>query len=242
MNNTVNEFGQPVGRALPGWQGAAVPPRTPMEGRICRVEPLDPGAHLDDLYGAYSDDRDGTIWTYMADGPFNSKESFKDWLAPASRRDDPLYYAIIDKSTGKAVGVAAYMRIKPVVGVIEVGSIIYSPRLQRTPLATEVMYLMMARVFDKLGYRRYEWKCDSLNAASRKAAERLGFSFDGIFEQAIVYKGRNRDTAWYSILDRDWPALKRAYVGWLDPENFDEHGIQKRPLKYFLSMERGASR
>jgi len=237
MKSSINEFGQPIGPEVSGWQGAAYPPRTSTEGQFCRVEPLNSKAHLEDLYDAFSDDRDGVLWTYMMVGPFKCKKDFRVWLESISNSDDPLFHAVVDLSTNRAVGVAAYMRIRQGVGVIEVGSITYSPRLQRTALATEAMYLMMVRVFEELGYRRYEWKCDSLNDASRKAAERLGFSFDGIFEQAIVYKGRNRDTAWYSILDRDWPALKNAYLGWLDPKNFDEQGIQKRTLNYFVSME-----
>lgn len=245
MNDPVtrptNEFDQPIGADVAGWKGAEYPPRKPMEGRLCRVEPLDSKAHLDDLYDAYSDDREGILWTYMAVGPFDAKDDFRAWLESACATDDPQFHAIIELSTNKARGVAAYMRIKPGVGVIEVGSITYSPRLQRTPLGTEAMFLLMKRVFDELGYRRYEWKCDSLNAASCNAAERLGFSFDGIFEQAVVYKGRNRDTAWYSILDRDWPVLKNAYLGWLDPRNFDAKGVQQQKLQDFISRERASS-
>jgi RimJ/RimL family protein N-acetyltransferase len=206
-----------------------------MEGQFCRVEPLDSKTHLGDLYDAYSEDSDGILWTYMVVGPFNSKDDFRAWLESVCSTDDPLFHAIIDLSTDKAVGVAAYMRMQPVMGVIEIGNITYSPRIQKTRLATEAMFLFMKRVFDELGYRRYEWKCDSLNEASREAAKRLGFSFDGIFEQAIVYKGRNRDTAWYSMLDQDWPHVKNACLAWLDPSNFDEQGIQKQKLQYFIS-------
>ncbi len=212
-----------------------------MEGRFCRVELLNPETHLDDLYGAFADDPEGLLWTYMVDGPFDSREEFRAWLDSICTTDDPLFHAIVDLSTNRAAGVAAYMRIKPDVGVIEVGNIVFSPRLQRTPQATEAMFLLMARVFDDLGYRRYEWKCDSLNAPSRQAAARLGFSFDGVFEQAIVYKGRNRDTAWYSILDRHWPDLKRAYLRWLDPENFDDQGLQKRKLGDLIAAQRTLS-
>ena len=231
MSHRVNAFGQPIGPQLPDWQGATQPPRSPVEGRYCRLEPLEPSAHLDDLYEAYSEDRDGILWTYMPSGPFGSRDAFSAWLLPAADGEDPLFFAIVDRASGKAAGVAAYLRIRPGVGVIEVGNIAYSPRLQKTATATEAMYLMMARAFDELGYRRYEWKCDALNAASRNAATRLGFSFDGIFEQALVYKGRNRDTAWYSILDRDWPVLKKAFLAWLDPANFDAAGHQKRALE-----------
>ena len=235
-----NELGQPIGIEVPEWQGAVTPRREPMAGRFCRLELLDTNAHLEDLYEAFSEDAEGRLWTYMSSGPFDSVDQFRDWMDAACSTEDPLYYAIIDLTSGKAVGVCAYLRIQQAVGVIEVGSITYSPQLQRTPMATEAMYLMMARVFDELGYRRYEWKCDSLNAASRNAALRLGFSYDGLFEQAVVYKGRNRDTAWYSILDRDWPALKRAYAGWLDTQNFDERGAQKQRLQDFITAQRAA--
>ena len=172
----------------------------------------------------------------MTVGPFASIDDFQAWMKPASKTNDPLFHALIDLSTGKAVGMAAYMRIKQDVGVIEVGSISHSPRLQRTPTATEAMFLMMKRVFHELGYRRYEWKCDSLNEASRRAAERLGFNFDGLFKQALIYKGRNRDTAWYSILDSDWPRLESAYEKWLNVDNFDEKGHQKQKLQDLLML------
>ena len=231
----------PVGTAVVDWKVAKTPPRTAIVGTFCRVEPLNPETHLDDLYDAFSEDHEGNLWTYMTTGPFNSKEELGDWLESAAATDDPQFHTIIDRSTGKAVGVAAYMRIKPDMGVIEIGNITYSPRLQRTAAATEAMFLFMKRVFDDLGYRRYEWKCDSLNAASRKAAERLGFSFDGLFEQAVVYKGRNRDTAWYSILDRHWPPLRNAFLKWLDPANFDDQGRQKHKLQYFVPIDRDNS-
>ena len=197
-------------------------------------------SHVDELYEAFSEDVDGILWTYMFVGPFESREKFRTWIEAACETDDPLFHAIIDASTNKAVGIASYLRIQPDVGVIEVGNITYSTRLQRTPMATEAMFLMMARAFDELGYRRYEWKCDALNAASCKAAKRLGFKFDGIFEQAIVYKGRNRDTAWYSILDRNWSDLKNAYKSWLDQSNFNERGAQKQKLQHFISSGRGS--
>ena len=144
--------------------------------------------------------------------------------------DDPLFHAVVDRANGRATGVASYLRIEERAGVIEVGHINYAPPLQRTPASTEAMYLMMRRVFDELGYRRYEWKCDALNAPSRAAARRLGFRFEGIFRQATVYKGRNRDTAWFSVLDSEWPALKAAFERWLSPENFDEDGRQRQSL------------
>ncbi len=233
----MNDLGQPIGDEVAGWTGAKRPSRTSMEGRFCRIEPLTTERHLADLFAAYSDDTDGRLWTYMTDGPFNSVEELRSWMEPACAVDDPLFHALIDLATGKAVGMAAYMRIKPEHGVIEVGSITYAPRLQGTSAATEAMFLMMTRVFNELGYRRYEWKCDALNAPSCRAAERLGFTFDGLFEQALVYKGRNRDTAWYSILDRNWPPIEQAYVNWLNADNFDEHGQQNRKLHELIAAE-----
>ena len=211
-----------------------------MEGRFCRLEPLDPARHAGDLFAANQLDKDGRNWTYLSVSPFADLASYRAWLDQVAKGDDPLFHAIIDNSTGKAVGVATFMRIDPPNGVIEVGNINYSPLLQRKPGATEAMYLMMARVFDELGYRRYEWKCDSLNAPSRAAAARLGFQYEGLFRQAVVYKGRNRDTAWFSMIDSEWPALKRAYQQWLAPENFDAAGQQKRKLSDLIAEGRAA--
>lgn len=198
-------------------------------GRYCSVEPLDPAQHASDLHQAYTLDMDGRIWTYLAYGPFASLESFRAWMNGTCLTSDPMFFAIIDNDTGKAVGVASYLRISPESGSIEVGHINYSPLLQRTPSATEAMYLMMKLAFE-LGYRRYEWKCDCLNAKSRAAAQRLGLSFEGIFRQATIYKGRNRDTAWYAAIDAEWPALDKAFLNWLDPGNFDADGKQKTSL------------
>lgn len=237
MTQRKNNLGQPIGNDVVNWQPARVPPHTSMRGRLCRLEPLDAERHAQDLFDEFSRDEDGGLWTYMVVGPFASFTAFRDWLVPASKTTDPLFYAVVEAETGHAVGLAAYLRIKPESGVIEVGSISYSPRLQRTAMATETMFLMMQRVFDELGYRRYEWKCDSLNSASRRAAERLGFKYEGSFEQALVYKGRNRDTAWYSMLDRDWPAAKNAYLQWLDADNFDAGGRQKRKLEDLATAE-----
>jgi len=225
-----NELGQPVGEPIPGWKAVPPPPRTALEGRYCRLEPLDPAHHAGDLHAANSLDPDGRMWTYMGYGPFGSEAEYRTWAESVAGDGDPLFMTILDAENGKAAGVASYLRVQVEMGVVEVGHIAYSPALQRTRAATEAMYLMMARVFDELGYRRYEWKCDALNAASRKAAERLGFVYEGIFRQALVYKGRNRDTAWYAVIDKDWPALKSAFEAWLAPENFDADGRQLRPL------------
>jgi RimJ/RimL family protein N-acetyltransferase len=205
-----------------------------MSGRFCDVEPIDVQRHAADLYGAHAVDRDGRNWTYFSYGPFENADDYRRWLSDVSALDDPFLHAIVEKGTRQAVGVAAYMRIDPPNGVMEVGHVHYSPRLQRTPAGTEAMYLMMRRTFDELGYRRYEWKCDSLNAASRRAAERYGFTFEGIFRQATVYRERSRDTAWYSLLDLEWPATKLAFERWLAPDNFDEHSHQHRTLSQYL--------
>jgi RimJ/RimL family protein N-acetyltransferase len=218
----VNEHGQPIGFPMPGWQGVRPPPRTPMAGRYCRVEPIDAGRHAEALYRANTLERN---FTYSGSGPFASLDEYRGWIETFCMGDDPLFHAIVDASTGQAAGVASYLRIDPKNGVIEVGHINYSPLLQRSRAATEAMYLMMKRVFE-LGYRRYEWKCDSLNAPSRAAAQRLGFSYEGIFRQALVYKGRSRDTAWYAMIDSEWPELERAFQRWLDPGNFDTQGKQ----------------
>ena len=200
-----------------------------MVGQHCRVEPLDSRRHAVDLYHAFSADMENRIWTYMPYGPFDSLKSFVVWIQGVCCADDVLFHAIVDNAAGKAAGVASYLRIAPASGSIEVGHIAFSPSLQRTAAATEAMYLMMKRAFE-LGYRRYEWKCDALNARSCAAAQRLGLSFEGIFRQAGVYKGRNRDTAWYAAIDSEWPALQTAFRQWLDPANFDKNGCQRMRL------------
>jgi len=230
MAEHVNHLGLPIGFPLPEWTARPRPPLTPMEGHFCTVEPVDPARHAADLHAAYLLDKEGRNWTYLPYGPFARFDEYRDWLERDSRGDDPLRHAIIERRSGRAVGVASLMRIDPAAGVIEVGGINYAPPLQRTPAATEAMCLLMHRVFDELGYRRYEWKCDSLNAPSRGAALRLGFRYEGLFRQATVYKGRNRDTCWFSILDSEWPALKAAFERWLDPGNFDAAGRQQQSL------------
>lgn len=220
---------QPTGFPLPDWTPRPPPPRTPVEGRFARVEPLDAARHAADLFAANSAD-DGRMWTYMGYGPFASPTDYRAWAEVLAKSDDPLFHAIVDLSTRRALGVASYLRIEPAVGVIEVGHIALSPALQRTAAATEAMWLMMRRVFDELGYRRYEWKCDALNAPSRRAAARLGFTYEGTFRQATIYKGRNRDTAWFSVIDKEWPAIDAAFRAWLDPSNFDASGRQQRSL------------
>lgn len=231
MSHRVNAQGQPIGEPVPNWQGCATIPHSPMHGLNCDVVPLHQG-HCADLHAAFSTDKSGTLWTYMPVGPFETEANYARWVASATESKDPLFFAIIDKSNGRAVGVASYLRIQPQNGVVEVGYITFSPQLKRTAMATEAMYLMMKRALGELGYRRYEWKCDALNAPSRKAAERLGFQYDGLFKQALVYKGRNRDTAWFSVLDQDWPRVNAGFEAWLDPANFDANGVQKTPLHF----------
>jgi RimJ/RimL family protein N-acetyltransferase len=201
-----------------------------MVGRYCRLEPVNAQRHETELFAAYMEAPDGRDWTYLFFERPPSAEDFHAYLAKLEKSDDPLHFTIIDTAAGNAVGTAALMRIDPAHGVIEVGSITFSPRLKKTRAATESMYLMMRRAFDELGYRRYEWKCDSLNAPSRAAAARYGFTFEGIFRKAIVYKGRNRHTAWFSITVDEWPRVRAAFEAWLDPANFDASGHQKRSL------------
>jgi RimJ/RimL family protein N-acetyltransferase len=211
-----------------------------MAGRFCRITPSDPAEHAADLHAGNCLATDARDWTYLAYGPFDSLAAYRAWADAAASGDDPLFHTILDQSSGLAVGVASLMRIDPANGVIEVGHIKYTPALQRSPMATEAMFLLMSRVFDELGYRRYEWKCDALNAPSRAAALRLGFIYEGIFRQAVVYKGRNRDTAWFSITDKEWPALKQAYEQWLAPANFDGDGRQRQRLADLIAKARSA--
>jgi RimJ/RimL family protein N-acetyltransferase len=227
----LNHLGQAIGFSVPNWQPCARPSTNIMQGRFCRLEPVSVAAHGQQLFDAFCLDVEGGNWTYLPYGPFNQMAEFAAWLTAECQGQDPLFHTIIDEQTGKAVGLASYLRINPAVGVIEVGHIHFSPLMQRTPMATECMYLMMRRVFDELGYRRYEWKCDNLNVPSKLAAERLGFSYDGLFKQATMYKGRNRDTAWFSILDSDWPNLKQGFENWLQVANFDAQGQQIRRLQ-----------
>ncbi|CAD6518581.1 hypothetical protein LMG27952_01030 [Paraburkholderia hiiakae] len=238
MSARLNEYQQPIGDPVTGWQPRERPARVTIEGQFCRIEPIDLDRHAADLFEAYSAAADGRDWTYLFAEPFTDFAVFREYLAKAAASSDPFHYAVIDRASGKAVGTFALMRIEPVHGVIEVGSVTFSPRLKQTPVSTEAQYLLMRYVFDDLGYRRYEWKCDSLNAPSRKTALRLGFQFEGIFRQAIVYKGRNRDTAWFAIIDQDWPLVKAAFEKWLATENFDADGKQRASL---ASLRQAAS-
>ncbi len=223
-----NEWGQPIGFAVTGWREPSFPSRDPMEGRWCRLSALQE-SDAEELFEAFRRDRERRCWTYLAYGPFETLNDYRDFLQARCLGNDPLFYGIRNKETGRLGGVASYLRIKPVMGSIEVGHLCFAPELQRTRAATESMFLMMKHAFD-LGYRRYEWKCDHCNEASGRAAERFGFRFEGTFRQAMMYKGRNRDTDWFAIVDRDWPEVRRRFEAWLAPGNFDESGRQKTSL------------
>ena len=212
------------------WKPARSPSRAVMPGSRVRLEPLDPERHGRSLFAAQASDAEPELWSYMSTGPFADEEAFLRYLEPAAAGDDPLFFAIVDESSGIANGVASFLRIDPAHGVIEIGHIWFGARLQRTPAATEAIFLLARHAFDDLGYRRLEWKCNALNARSRRAAERFGFDYEGTFRQHMVVKGRNRDTAWYAIIDRDWPRIRAAFEAWLDPANFDSEGIQRRSL------------
>ncbi len=229
MPSPTSPLNQPLGEIVADWKEPLFPAREVMQGKYCRLEPLDPQRHARELFAANALDAHGTNWTYLPYGPFAKFEEYLAWLEQQCSGSDPLFFAIVDAASGEAVGVASYLRITPDCGSIEVGHLNFSPKLQRTPAATEAMYLMMRRAFE-LGYRRYEWKCDSLNEPSRKAALRLGLSFEGIFRQATVRKGRNRDTAWHAAIDKEWPALRAAFEQWLSPANFDAAGRQRISL------------
>jgi RimJ/RimL family protein N-acetyltransferase len=229
MAEHANHLGQLIGFPVADWGRRQPPSRSPMPGRFCRVEALDPERHARDLFAANSEDREGRMWTYLPWGPFADFDEYLAASRAAATHPERITFAILDPG-GRALGVASYLNINVAAGSIEVGAIAYSPALQHTPAATEAMYRMMRRVFDELGYRRYEWKCNALNAPSRAAAQRLGFRFEGVFRQADVVKGRNRDTAWFSILDSEWPALNSAFERWLDPGNFDCEGRQRVSL------------
>ncbi|MGI9277223.1 MAG: GNAT family N-acetyltransferase [Endozoicomonas sp.] len=230
LSHTLNPFGQPVGHSLQDWTPPPLPGRELIAGRYCRLEPLDPDRHAEALYEAFMSGTDGRNWTYLMSEPFNSFEEFRAWLDAFCMGDDPLFFTIIRQSDQQPAGLASYLRIAPAAGSIEVGHLHFSEKLKRSPAATEAMFLMMERAFE-LGYRRYEWKCDALNAPSREAAQRLGFSYEGTFRQAMLYKGRTRDTAWFAMIDSEWPQLKQAFLEWLAPDNFDQQGMQRTRLR-----------
>lgn len=224
-----DRLGRPLGAALPDWRGAEAPQAVTLCGRFCRLEPFSAARHGAALRAALQADDENANWAYLTPAPAD-EAAWQAWLAGKESSRDPLALAIVELASGRAVGTASFMRIDAGNGVIEVGWVQYAPCLQRTPAATEAMYLMMRQAFD-WGYRRYEWKCNSLNAASMRAAERLGFSYEGTFRQARVNWGLNRDTAWFSLLDHEWPHCRAALEAWLAAENFDEQGVQRQRLQ-----------
>lgn len=224
----LNALGQPVGDPLPDWTPPPSPAANVLIGRYCRLEPLDAARHGAALFAAFAADSTGANWTYLPYGPFADEAAFSAWIAGVAGGSDPLFFAVID-TDGQAVGIVSYLRITPAHGCIEIGHLHFSEALKHTPAATEALWLLLREAF-ALGYRRVEWKCNALNAPSRRAAQRLGFSFEGVFRQANVSKGRNRDTAWYGMIDADWPALAAAFDQWLAPDNFDTAGHQRASL------------
>jgi len=235
-----NSLNQPIGFPLHDWQACEHPRGSHMQGRLCKLEPISRDHHSLELFEAFSHDIDDRNWTYLPYGPFASLAELKSWIEATCLGDDPCFFTIIDLDSGKAVGVASFLRIVPATGVIEVGHIHFSPLIQGSAISTEAMYLMMKLVFEELGYRRYEWKCDALNGPSCTAAKRLGFEFEGIFRQATMYKQRNRDTAWYSVIDKEWPVIKQVFESWLNSDNFDDDGKQRTSLSQ--SMRRALDR
>jgi RimJ/RimL family protein N-acetyltransferase len=226
-----NATSRPVGPLVDPLPAGATPDLRPLHGRWMRLDPVSP-KHAEDLYDAFTtQDPDGQIWTYLGYGPFTSVEEFTTWLKQRQEARDPWFYAFIRRDSGQAVGMGAFMRNDAANGVIEIGHIWMTPGLQKTREATEAIYLMMRHAFDDLGVRRLEWKCDALNAPSRRAADRFGFTFEGIFRQHLIVKGRNRDTAWYSIINSEWPAIHQAFETWLSEANFDAAGREKAKLR-----------
>ena len=223
-----DSMGQPLGMVVDNWQGAQPPQRVTLAGRYCRVEPFSRAQHAANLRAALAQDTDGAGWAYLMPRPQSDAE-WDAWFAMMEDSRDPLFFAIVDQVSGRAVGSCSYLRIDAPNGVIEIGWLRFSPLLQRTAMATEAMYLLMQQAF-AWGYRRYEWKCNVLNAPSMRAAVRLGFTFEGTFRQARVNWGLNRDTAWFSLLDSEWPANRAALLAWLDAANFEQDGRQRQSL------------
>jgi RimJ/RimL family protein N-acetyltransferase len=222
--------GLPIGAAI-DTAPAGRPDAVKLHGRFCAIEKLDLVRHAESLWQAVKGHDD--LWVYMGYGPFADEPSFLRWVEDRAVLLDPFAYAVVDQASRRAVGTVTLMEIRPAMGVVEMGNVVYTPLLQRTAAATEAQYLLARYAFDDLRYRRYEWKCNALNAPSRRAAERFGFTYEGTFRQHMIVKGRNRDTAWYAMTDGDWPAVKAAFEAWLKPENFDEGGAQKRGLASF---------
>lgn len=223
--------GGPVSDNLKGWQPRPRPTRTPLEGRYVRLEPLNAASHGDGLFEIATVPDAADRFRYLSEEPPVSRSVFQAWLEKVEASVDPLYFAVIDMASGKAAGRQTFMRIEPAHGCMEIGHIHWGSAIARKPAATEAHYLFLKHAFEDLGYRRWEWKCNNRNEPSKRAAERFGFKLEGIFRQHMIAKGENRDTAWFSIIDTEWPALKRAYEAWLDPANFDSAGQQRQRLE-----------
>lgn len=226
-----NEFNQLVDIHIENWAPLRRPSKTVIQGQYCMLELLNINKHATNLFDSISTDNQGESWTYLPYGPFYTYPEFEEWLRVTMSDNDTLLYAVLDINTQLPIGIAGYLRINPEHGAIEVGHLHFSKLLKRTPAATEAMYLMMHYTFEELKYRRYEWKCNALNQASRDAALRFGFTFEGIFRQCNVFKNRNRDTAWFSILDKEWPEIRERFKRWLSPNNFDHQGNQRISLR-----------
>jgi RimJ/RimL family protein N-acetyltransferase len=229
---------RPLGAPVENWAAPPYPDNLRLKGQYSEIEPLTADAHAALLFPAYVGADE--VWDYMPYGPFSSSAKYHRWVRETETDPAQEFFAIRNLETGAWEGVASYLRIQPPAGSIEVGNINFSPALQRTRAATEAMMLMMQWAFDA-GYRRYEWKCNALNRPSRAAAQRLGFSYEGVFRQALVVKGRNRDTAWFAAIDKEWPALREAFRVWLDPSNFDSDGQQRERLGDLTGLVRVAS-
>lgn len=217
---------------LPDWQAVPTPAHEALNGQYVRLEPLDPARHGDDLWLALQGpDSDPALWDYLPYGPLSERAAFDTWLNGHAASRDPLFFSVIDLSQQRAVGLLSYLRIAPKDGCIEIGHIAFGRAMQRSPASTEAVYLLAKLTLGELGYRRLEWKCNADNARSMRAAKRLGFSYEGLFRQHMVVKGRNRDTAWFSILDSEWPACNAAFARWLAADNFDAEGRQQQRLE-----------
>lgn len=217
---------------LASWSPPGRPTHTVIEGRAVRLEPTGLG-HAPGLFAAFTSSGGATGWDYLPYGPFGSGAEFEAWLSAVCLAEEPLFFTVLNRATGAPEGLISYLRIRAEHGSVEIGHVHFSPLMARSVRATEATFLLMQHAFDDLRYRRVEWKCNAANARSRRAAERLGFTYEGLFRQDMVVKGKNRDTAWYSILDHEWSAVSKAITAWLAPENFDEGGAQKRPLEQF---------
>ena len=227
----VNEYGQIIGESVVGHTSGKLPAIDFLEGRYARIEALSVEKHAEDLLAVYGPDTPREMWTYLFQEPVADMEELVNLLNQMLARKDRFFYAILDRETGKALGTFSLMRIDQANRTIEVGAVTFSPALKQTRMGTEAHYLLARYVFEELNYRRYEWKCDALNLPSRKAAERLGFVYEGTFRQAVIYKGRTRDTDWLSMIDKDWPQVKARLEAWLRPNNFDENGEQMKSLR-----------